>query len=121
MNSLAVVVTHLAGAQRYWIGDVVGGEPSGRVREAEFQAREQEAGHLLALLDQTLAHSRKTLEGLEAADLGAARVASRDGLIYSVAWCLAHALEHTALHLGHIELTRQMWQEHSEDAGAPVR
>jgi ankyrin repeat protein len=28
-----------------------------------------------------------------------------------VAWCLAHALEHTALHLGHMQITRQLWEQ----------
>jgi len=28
-----------------------------------------------------------------------------------VAWALAHALEHTALHLGHIQIGRELWQE----------
>ena len=35
MNSLAVLVVHLSGAERFWIGDVAAAEPSGRNREAE--------------------------------------------------------------------------------------
>ena len=27
---------------------------------------------------------------------------------------LAHALEHTALHLGHIQITRQLWEQRQE-------
>ena len=34
MNSIAVLLVHLAGSVRYWIGDVAGGEPSGRDRQA---------------------------------------------------------------------------------------
>ena len=26
-------------------------------------------------------------------------------------WCLAHALEHTALHLGHMQIMRQLWRQ----------
>ena len=40
MNSINVLVTHLCGAERYWIGDVALGEPSERVRSAEFEVRE---------------------------------------------------------------------------------
>ena len=36
MNSMNVLVVHLIGAERYWIGDVIAGEPSGRDRESEF-------------------------------------------------------------------------------------
>ncbi len=121
MNSVAVLVTHLAGAERYWIGDVAGGDPSGRVRETEFEVRGGETSALLGLLDRTLEHSRRTLGNLKEADLSASRVASRDGQAFTVAWCLYHAMQHTALHLGHIEITRQMWQQHVGEAGAPDR
>lgn len=33
--------------------------------------------------------------------------------LHTVAWRLAHALEHTALHLGHMEITRQLWEQNS--------
>ena len=38
MNSLAVLAVHAAGAERFWIGDMVGQAPSGRDRDAEFHA-----------------------------------------------------------------------------------
>lgn len=36
MNSLGVLLAHTLGAERFWIGDVTGGEPSDRVRADEF-------------------------------------------------------------------------------------
>jgi len=36
INSLNVLVVHLSGAERYWIGDVAGSLPSGRNRSDEF-------------------------------------------------------------------------------------
>jgi len=27
-----------------------------------------------------------------------------------VAWAILHALEHTGIHLGHIQVTQQLWQ-----------
>ena len=39
MNSLRVLMVHTAGAERYWIGDMAGQQPSGRDRDAEFRAR----------------------------------------------------------------------------------
>ena len=51
MNSLVVLLMHAAGAERYWIGDVVGQRPSGRDRDAEFQAQ----GLDLAALQRRLA------------------------------------------------------------------
>ncbi len=55
-------------------------------------------------LADVLAHSRRVLEGLTLAELEAKRESSRDGREYSVAWCLAHVLKHTALHLRHMQL-----------------
>jgi hypothetical protein len=115
MNSLGVLAAHVAGAERYWIGDVVGRDPSGRDRAAEFHAHGLDAATLTARLAQTLAHSQAVLAGLTLPDLEATRVSPRDGHEFTVAWCLAHALEHTALHLGHMQITRQLW----EQRGAP--
>jgi uncharacterized damage-inducible protein DinB len=111
MNSLSVLATHVAGATRYWIGDVAGQDRSDRDREAEFRTRGLETATLKAQLVGALEHSQRVLEGLTLSDLEAPRVSPRDGRQFSVAWCLAHALEHTALHLGHMQLTRQLWDE----------
>jgi uncharacterized damage-inducible protein DinB len=111
MNSLGVLVTHTAGAERYWIGDVAGEDRSDRVRSQEFEARGQGVDTLAALLTATLVHSRQVLEPLTIEDLDQMRLSVRNGQEYSVAWCLAHALEHTGLHLGHIQVTRQLWDQ----------
>jgi uncharacterized damage-inducible protein DinB len=109
MNSLGVLAVHVAGAERYWIGDVIGSDPSRRNRSVEFLIRGLDATALKARLTETLAHSQAVLERLTVADLEATRVSPRDGRVFAAAWCLAHALEHTALHLGHMQLTRQLW------------
>ena len=67
------------------------------------------ADQLATLLEETLQHSRKVISSLAEEDLGAIRRSNRDGESYTVAWCLAHALEHTGLHLGHIQLTCELW------------
>jgi uncharacterized damage-inducible protein DinB len=113
VNTIDVLVAHLAGAERYWIGDLVGGEPSQRVREAEFRVRGRDGAALRAQLDQTLAHSRGVLARLSLEDLGQVRHASISGQSATVAWCLLHALEHSAEHVGHIQLMRQWWEQRS--------
>ena len=48
MNSIAVLLAHTVGAERYWIGDLAGDDPSGRVRapggdgRARAQARRED-------------------------------------------------------------------------------
>lgn len=114
MNSLAVLVVHLTGAERYWIGDVVGADPSGRDRDAEFRAHGLDATALQARLDGTLAYSRNLLATLRVADLAADRVSPRDGKTCSVADALLHALDHAALHAGHCQIMRQLVKERRE-------
>ena len=111
MNSIHVLAVHVAGSERYWIGDVAGNDPSDRDRDAEFRSGGLDTHALIDLLDRTLAHSRAVLEGLELADLEELRVSPRNGRQATIAWCLAHALEHTALHLGHMEITKQLWEQ----------
>ena len=110
-NSLAVLVVHLTGAERFWVGDVALGEPSHRVRAEEFKAAGLTAEALIARLQDSEAYIRHALPRLSLDDLEAQRIHPRDGRTYSVAWCLLHALEHTATHMGHIELTSQLWRQ----------
>jgi uncharacterized damage-inducible protein DinB len=110
MNSIAVLLVHTAGSQRYWVGDVVGAKPSGRERSAEFVVRGLTSDDLRQRLAAVLDHTRQVVGRLTTEDLGAMR-SSTDGREHSVSWALMHALEHTAQHLGHIQLTRQLWEQ----------
>ena len=111
INSLTILVVHLTGAERYWIGDVAGETPSGRDRDAEFRSHGLHADALTRRLDETLASCRDFLAGLTVEDLSATRASPRDGRTFTVAWALAHALEHTGLHLGHMQIIRQLWAQ----------
>lgn len=111
MNSISVLVFHLTGAERYWIGDVAAQEPSDRDRDSEFKVHDVGMDVIRKRLDDSLAYARKTLEKLTLQDLEASRTSPRDGRKFTVAWALLHALEHTNLHLGHIQITRQLWME----------
>jgi uncharacterized damage-inducible protein DinB len=112
MNSLAVLVVHTAGSQRYWIGEVAGRDPANRDREAEFRVQGWDEANLLELLAASLAHSQATLARLTLPDLEGQRLAL-DGREVTVAWVLWHALGHTALHTGQMQLTRQLWEQAS--------
>lgn len=109
MNSISVMVFHLTGAERYWIGDVVAGEPSGRDRAAEFKVHEVGVDVLKKRLKDNITYARKVLDKLTLQDLETELTSPRDGQKETVAWALIHALEHTTNHLGHIQLTRQLW------------
>lgn len=108
MNSLAVLVTHIAGSEKFWIGDITMQQPSGRDRPAEFTMKGSDAAHLIGLLDSSLAFIRQAFDRLTREDLGQPRTSPLDGETYDVVWSIAQSMTHTALHLGHIQLTRQL-------------
>jgi uncharacterized damage-inducible protein DinB len=106
-NSLAVLATHVAGAEHFWVGEVVGGRPPTRDRDAEFGAQAAAATELLRLLEETGRETRAVLSALSQADLEGVREAR--GRTVPVRWCILHVVDHTALHLGHMQLTYQVW------------
>lgn len=110
-NSLAVLAAHIAGAERFWLGDIVMGEPTGRDRDQEFAMKQMGEQALMAMLDSGLELARRAFSTLTVEQLGELRTSPRDGREYSVAWAIGHVLQHTALHLGHMEITRQLLAE----------
>jgi uncharacterized damage-inducible protein DinB len=114
MNSIAVLVIHTMGAERYFLGDVIAREPSNRDRAAEFQTSGLDAGALKERLQTTIAYTRRVLEGLTLEDLETTRILPRDGSEHTVASCLLTVVAHTALHVGHIQLTRQLWEQRAQ-------
>jgi uncharacterized damage-inducible protein DinB len=114
MNSIGVILAHTAGAWRYWVGDVAGGSPSGRVRAEEFETHGVDAAEMMARLRAAFDTSREVLASLEPSRLGEVRAAGMFDEEHTVGWALLHALEHTALHAGHIQLTRQLWDQRGQ-------
>lgn len=110
-NSLAVLLAHTAGSERYWIGEVAGEDPANRLRAQEFETHGRTAEELAELLERALAHSRMVLSSLSLDNLAEAHVAALQGRSVTVAWALLHALEHTAVHLGHAQVSRQVWEQ----------
>jgi hypothetical protein len=113
-NTLFQLGTHIAGSARYWAITNTGGTDFHRDRDSEFTAIGNSAD-LLANLDTLIEQVSEHVRGLTAEQLSrpcTLRVASfsfwqgNDPLPQRHA--LLHALEHTGLHLGHIQITRQI-------------
>ena len=111
MNSISVLVFHLTGAERFWIGDVAAQDPTERDRDAEFKVHDVELDVLKKRLANNLEYARTTLDKFTIQDLETTRVSARDGREFTVAWALLHALDHANVHLGQIEITRQLWEQ----------
>ncbi|HVU13929.1 MAG TPA: DinB family protein [Phototrophicaceae bacterium] len=114
MNSFCVLVVHTTAAARFWIGDVVFDEPSNRVRADEFKARGLSTDEMKARFAALDTYVSKGLERISFADLAAVkpfRHPNTEVVGVTAGWALLHALQHTALHLGHAQITRQLWQQ----------
>ncbi len=121
MNSLCVLVVHTMGAQRFLVGDVASHISSNRVRSTEFEAKGLDEASLIKRLDDTFAFTREAVSKFTLDDLSAIRelpagankpATSMDTL--TVGWALEHALSHSALHLGHAQITRQLWDQRKQ-------
>lgn len=113
-NTLAALATHTIGAGEYWTLNLVGGKEIPRDRPAEFRA----VGHgpdLIARYESWICALQTMLATLPPTALGplpnppaGRRIRAIGDAPISGRDCLLHAIEHTALHLGHIQLTRQL-------------
>jgi len=108
VNSITVLIVHLTGSQRFLFGEVIGGQDIHRDREAEFHAKGLAPDMLKQRLDDNLSYIAGALEKLTLADLDAKRM-FRDREV-TVGWVIGHALKHTATHLGHIQVMRDLWE-----------
>jgi len=106
-NSLAVMAAHVAGAEHFWIAEVIGGRPATRDRDAEFVTVAASTAELLQILQKVSLETRDVLSALSESDLGEMRQA-RDRTV-SVRWGILHVIDHTSLHLGHMQMTYQLW------------
>jgi uncharacterized damage-inducible protein DinB len=106
-NSLAVLVAHSTGAEHFWIAEVVGGRRATRDREAEFGRVATSSGELIQLLEKTTLETREVFLTLEDTDVNNTR--QTGGRTVPVRWCILHVIDHTSLHLGHMQITYQLW------------
>ena len=108
MNSVAVLLAHITGVLHEGI-DIALDDPPGRVRAQEFQTHGVPSAEMLRRLDAVIDYARDALPRLGLEDLDKERN-DDDGPI-SCGMALLHALEHAHLHLGHLQLTCQMWRQ----------
>lgn len=109
--SICVLVMHVVGAERYWIGDVVLNDSSNRDREAEFLSKNCRIDDLITGMEQNRRYISNSLKDINYEEFSSERISPRDGKKITVGWALNHAVEHTAIHLGHIQIIRQLWEQ----------
>jgi hypothetical protein len=109
VNSITVLIVHLTGSQKFLFGEVIGGQDVHRDRDAEFLAKGIPADALIQRLNDSLEFVAGVLEGLTTADLER-RCMFRTREV-TVGWVIGHSLKHTATHLGHIQVMRDLWEQ----------
>ena len=114
-NTLYALAIHLAGAGEFWGVTLPDSRPVERDRAAEFRASGTLAD-LTARYERWLADLHAVLDPLpdEALDR-VVEVPAPPGWLpasdqLTVRYCLLHAVAHSAVHLGHIQLTAQLFR-----------
>ena len=114
-NTLFAIATHAVGMGEFWVMTLIGGRASNRNRSAEFQASGRGSA-LCARYQQWIADTHALLDDLPAEAMEVVveppvEFRSTGGLQegpLTVRDCLLHVVEHTATHLGHIQLTADL-------------
>lgn len=119
VNTFYALATHTVGAGEFWIVQAAGSRSGDRDRLAEFRSTGTLAD-LRARYDRWLADTAEVFATIDDATLASEfyRPANPEKGMGEArrtrAECIAHALEHTAVHLGHLQLQRQLWDaEHA--------
>lgn len=107
-NSIYVLATHTVGSERYWIQQVIGGIDVHRNRASEFVANGDDLSRWQQSLAEVAQQSEAVLRALSDADLRSTRPDHDE--TRTVQWCILHVIEHWSRHIGHVELTRQLWE-----------
>ena len=123
-NTVFAIATHAVGMGEFWVLTLIGNHPSHRNRAAEFRAvgegsslrlrYQQWIADVHALLDELpdAVMTRVVEPPLEFRSTGGLQ----DGPL-TVRDCLYHVVEHTATHLGHIQLSADLLQAKRQREG----
>jgi hypothetical protein len=112
-NSPCALACHLVGAEAMWIHHMVGGLDVSRDRDAEFAAANKSAASLVELLDTVGATSWEVLGKLTGDDLGKTRTRPDrpDAQPMVMRDSIVRMIGHLGEHVGHLELTKQLYEK----------
>ena len=100
---------HVAGAEHFWIAECIGRYPPTRDRDAEFRYVATSAEEPLARLGSVGEETHAVLEKLTAEELESSFM--KDDHAVPVRWAIHHIIYHSGLHIGHMQLTYQLWAD----------
>ena len=114
-NPIAVLAVHAMHSTRSWLAVALGAPLPDRDRDAEFRTVVADPGQLLER-EPAGGGCRALLATEDAFEPGTmreshVRASSGRADVVSSAWALLHAVEHVREHMGHAQLTRQLWEQ----------
>jgi uncharacterized damage-inducible protein DinB len=115
-NSIYAILTHLMGADKFWVFQVISGKTVPRDREAEFHSS-GDISELLIRWEKHWAEIESILGKLSQAQLSEVRPVPfrpEPKEPVTLQWIILHLISHYATHLGHIQLTRQLWDQNQK-------
>ena len=124
-NNPFSLIYHLLGSARYWIGEVVGGQPTHRVRAEEF-GRTGTLEELEERLRDARERLARTFANLRARDLFCRPLDLSRGVLCwgdvppegrTSVWVIAHDLAHIAYTLGQLERIKLLWDAKHAESG----
>lgn len=116
VNSVYAIANHTILSQYWWIQENLNQEKIERNRPAEFTARADDLNSLRNLYKEIETLTRSVLENVPQQEIQAFREVKQRQV--TVEWIVLHVIEHTALHLGHMQLMKQIWENELRGTGA---
>lgn len=111
MNSLCVLGVHVVAAERFWIGIGID-DVSKRDRDAEFRASGYDLAALKALFAENISFYEEAFKLQDLSRLSevvdVSHYMQRPSQEVTRGYALLRGLDHTAEHLGHAGMTRQL-------------
>lgn len=113
-SSLAMLAHHCVGVLRLWVVEYLTGRDVGRDRAAEFAAKGQDATALAALVTSAFDEATAALSAADPATFSHPRQVTLNhptrGQMRTAYYGIGYALSHISEHVGHMQLTRQLWE-----------
>ncbi len=115
-NTLGKIIAHaissavyLLSRASYSMGRSEWNEVEGDEGREEFGPANHDVVYLRARAKRTQEYVHRFLDGVTSADLGASRAHPKRPITFIARHDAFHALDHLAQHIGHGQLTRQLW------------
>ena len=116
-GSLGWLIAHAISSTVYllkraeWtMGRIEWSEVQGDQGKEEFTAANHDPANMRARADAAQSYVQQLLDSLTYAELDASRPhVKRPELVFTARFDIQHAIEHISQHIGHAQLTRQLW------------